>query len=213
MSNIHDQQVVDEHLAQVLRQDPRLVAVSRIAGPLEPRIHPPGFEGLARVVCGQQLSVASARAIWTRFQERGDTSRDPQAYLETWDTALEGVGLSRSKLMTLQGVAQAIVDGELDLQHVNTLPIEQAMSTLTQYKGIGPWTAEIYLMFCAGHPDVFPVGDLALRKAVAHAFALKDSSPAALKPIVEQWAPWRTVCALMFWRYYGVVDRKDVLPV
>ncbi|WP_322996045.1 DNA-3-methyladenine glycosylase 2 family protein [Castellaniella sp.] len=214
MQNIHQQAVLDAHLLQLVSHDPRLEAVRQVAGPLHPRMHPSGFEGLARVICGQQLSVASAGAIWQRFSERGDAARDPQAYLSRYETGLEGVGLSRSKILTLQRVAQALGQGQLDLDAVVGLPVAQAIAALTQYKGIGPWTAEIYLMFCAGHPDVFPVGDLALQKSVSQALGLEPGiKPAALAQVASAWAPWRSAAALLFWRYYGVQNRKDALPV
>lgn len=214
MQNIHSQAVLDAHLQGLVSQDPRLLTVSQVAGTLHPRMHPPGFEGLARVICGQQLSVASAGAIWRRFSDRGDAAREPQAYLLLCDTGLDGVGLSRSKILTLQGVAQALVQGQLDLDAVVELPVDQALAALTQYKGIGPWTAEIYLMFCAGHPDVFPVGDLALRKSVGQALGLgPDIKPADLSRIAAAWAPWRSVAALLFWRYYSVLNHKEALPV
>ncbi|MFT0533710.1 DNA-3-methyladenine glycosylase family protein [Castellaniella hirudinis] len=214
MPNIHDQATINTHLQSLVARDPRLRAVSQVAGALQPRWHPPGFEGLARVICGQQLSVASAGAIWQRFTARGEAARDPRAYLACGAGGLDGVGLSRGKIQTLQGVAQALVQGRLDLDAVVGLPADQAVAALTQFKGIGPWTAEIYLMFCAGHPDVFPAGDLALRKSVAQGLGLEAGvKPADLARIAAAWAPWRSVSALLFWRYYSVLNRKDTLPV
>lgn len=212
--NIHHQDVIDQQLAQLLSRDRRLVPVSEIAGPLRPRMHPPGFEGMARVICGQQLSVASAGAIWRRFTERGDAARDPRAYLALCESGLDGVGLSRSKIQTIGTIALALLDGDLDLDSVVRLPVEAALAALTKYKGIGPWTAEIYLMFCAGHPDVFPVGDLALRKAVGMSLGLSQAAqPSGLSVIAGEWAPTRSVAALLFWQYYGVVRQKAMMPV
>lgn len=214
LPNIHHQEVIDQQLAQLLQQDRRLVLVSQAAGPLRPRMHPPGFEGLARVICGQQLSVASAGAIWQRFSARGDAARDPGSYLALCDSGLDGVGLSRSKVQTLRTVAQGLVDGQLDLDAIAGQPAAAALAALTQYKGIGPWTAEIYLMFCAGHPDVFPVGDLALRKSVEMALGLDEAAqPSALARVASGWAPYRSVAALLFWRYYSAVRNKEVMPV
>lgn len=213
MHDIHQQHIIDQHLEQLLAHDPRLVAVSQVAGPLQPRMHPPGFEGLARVICGQQLSVASADAIWQRFKARQAAS-SPQAFLDLGEAGLAGVGLSRSKFETIQTVARALQAGELDLAVIARQPADQALQSLVRYKGIGPWTAEIYLMFCAGHPDVFPAGDLALRKGVADALGL-GSAPAVaeLGRIALGWAPWRSVAALLFWRYYGALRHKEALPV
>ncbi len=211
-NNIHDQAVVKRHLQLLGQQDPRLLPILQQAGAIPARIHPAGFEGLARVICGQQLSVASANAIWQRLQASGASK--PQAYLDLGADGLRDVGLSRSKFNTMQTIAQAVLAGELDLHAVADLPVDDAIAALTRYKGIGPWTAEIYLMFCAGHPDVFPAGDLALRKGVASALGLDDAPDIkALSKIAQGWAPYRSVAALLFWRYYGLLNKRTVIPV
>jgi DNA-3-methyladenine glycosylase II len=122
---------------------------------------------------------------------------------------VRGVGFSAGKYRTVRVIAQAIVDGELDFDVVESLPADAALDYLTAHKGIGPWTAEIYLMFCSGHPDIFPSGDLALQKAVGHALGM-DHVPTAkeLIEIAEPWSPYRHAAALLFWKYYAVVIRK-----
>jgi DNA-3-methyladenine glycosylase II len=160
------------------------------------------------VICGQQLSVASARAIWGRFAALPG-ALDPATYLTLSEEAVRGVGFSAGKYRTVRVIAQAIVDGELDFDVVETLPPDEAMAYLVAHKGIGPWTAEIYLMFCSGHPDIFPAGDLALQKAVGHALGM-DHAPTAkeLIEIATPWSPHRHAAALLFWKYYAVVIRK-----
>ncbi|NYT23397.1 DNA-3-methyladenine glycosylase 2 family protein [Alcaligenaceae bacterium] len=205
--------VLARHLESLLQLDPRLKNIHNIAGPFSLRSRAPGFAGLARIVCGQQLSVASADAIWGRLASRlGTVTAEAFLALEAGD--LQGLGLSRGKYATLAGVAQAEFAGELDFAVIAGLPAEAAIAGLTRYKGIGPWTAEIYLMFCAGHPDIFPVGDLALRNAVADAFDIEPCpTPRALARIASEWAPYRATAALMFWRFYAARRHRQGLPV
>lgn len=199
---------LDTHLRALLRRDRRLRAVYRTAGPFEIRKTDPGFAGLAKVICGQQLSVASASAIWSRFEQLPGALA-PATYLGLSEDQVRGVGFSLGKYRTVRAVAEAIADG-LDLDALEHLPAAEAVERLCAIKGIGPWTAELYLMFCAGHTDIFPVGDLALQKAVAHAFAL-DERPVGkvLTAIAEPWAPHRATAALLFWRYYAALGMNS----
>jgi DNA-3-methyladenine glycosylase II len=196
------------HLDGLGRLDPRLAAAIERAGEIAPRLSPPGFEGMARIVCGQQLSVASARAIWGRVEGLGATN--PQAYLAFDEETLRKTGLSRGKFETIRGVALAVSEGGLDFSAVDGMEAEAAIETLTKLKGIGPWTAELYLLFCAGHPDVFPAGDLALQKAVEHAFSLPSRPlPKQLIPLAAQWSPHRGAAAIMFWRYFSAMKNSN----
>jgi len=201
------------HLASLLALDPRLQAVHHVAGEVLPRSRAPGFEGLARIICGQQVSVASADAIWGRLEAR-DGACTAEGFLALGEDGLRGVGLSRSKYLSITAVAQAIVTGDLDLDAVAALPAEDAIASLTGHRGVGPWTAEIYLMFCAGHPDIFPSGDLALQKAVGEAFGIAPCPDRrALAAMAESWAPYRAAAALLFWRFYAATRQRDALPV
>ncbi|MBV6272265.1 DNA-3-methyladenine glycosylase 2 family protein [Alcaligenaceae bacterium CGII-47] len=205
--------ILARHLHLLLALDQRLLAVHNIAGPFGLRTQDPGFAGLARIICGQQLSVASARAIWNRLQQRS-ADMTAQDFLNMNQDDLRNAGLSRNKYMTLKGVAEAIVAGELDFAAIGELPSHTAITALTRYKGIGPWTAEIYLMFCTGHPDIFPAGDLALQKAVSEALCI-DPHPnqQTLVNIAAQWAPYRATAALLFWRYYAARRSRPGLPI
>jgi DNA-3-methyladenine glycosylase II len=129
------------------------------------------------------------------------------------DGALRAPGLSAAKIRTLRAAAVACRDG-LDLDGLANLPAEEAHRRLTSVKGVGPWTADIYLLFCLGHADIFPAGDLALRKAVADAFGRPAPLPVdEIADIAAIWAPWRGVAARLFWAYYRVRRDRTALPV
>lgn len=200
------------HIEALVALDPRLGSVREFAGPVQPRITQPGFAGIAKVITGQQVSVASAAAIWGRF-ENLPGALDPVTYLGLTEEAVRAVGFSGGKFRTVRAIAEAMVARTLDFDHLETLPAEDAVRYLVAHKGIGPWTAEVYLMFCAGHPDVFPAGDLALLKAVQHGLGL-DVRPTIKEMIgiAAGWAPHRSAAALLFWRYFAVMrDREGIL--
>lgn len=175
------------------------------------RRHNPGFEGLARIVVGQQLSIASAEAIWRRMQ----TTVRPmsaKAFLKLSDEELRQAGLSRGKVKTLRAMSTAIEAG-LDLDELAVAPEEVVHERLTALPGIGPWSADIFLLFCLGRADAFAPGDLALQTAAANAMQLeKRPSRDELLAIAERWRPWRGVAAHMLWAYYKLpqarADRK-----
>jgi DNA-3-methyladenine glycosylase II len=200
---------LEVHLSALLKRDRRLRAVYRAAGPFEIRKTAPGFAGLAKVICGQQLSVASAGAIWSRFEVLPG-ALEPGGYLGLTEAEVRGVGFSRGKFLTVRAVAEAVTDGRLNFAALEELSAEEAVASLVAIRGVGPWTAEIYLMFCAGHPDIFPSGDLALQKAVAHALGL-DVRPIGkvLDAISASWAPHRATAALLFWRYYAALGMNS----
>jgi DNA-3-methyladenine glycosylase II len=197
------------HLDALLAVDPKLRPVLDRAGAFAIRKTEPGFAGMARIICGQQLSVASANAIWARFAAL-DGALDPERYLTLTEEEVRATGFSAGKYRTVRVIAEALATGSLDLTHLETLPAEEAVAALTALKGIGPWTAEIYLMFCAGHPDVFPAGDLALQKAVQHALGL-DAQPSIkeLVAMAKDWSPHRHTAALLFWRYYAMMKKRE----
>lgn len=205
---------IAEGLKALTALDPELHPVIAIAGEVPLRRRPGGFEGLARIVVSQQLSVASAAAIWNRL-ETAVAPLQPAAFLAATDDALAACGLSRPKIKTLRGVADAAACGRLELDALAELPPEQAVAILTELPGIGPWTAEIYLMFCLGHADIFPAGDLALKNAVADAFQMAERpSTPALADHAARWSPWRAVAARLFWAYYRTRrEGRETLPV
>lgn len=187
--------------------------VAARAGPFDVRRAEGGFAGLARIVTGQQVSTASADAIWARFAAL-EGALDPAGYLGLSEAAIRGAGQSGGKYRTLRGVAEAIAEGRLNLAPLAALPADEAIAGLTRLKGIGPWTAEIYLMFSAGHPDIFPAGDVALQRAVQWAFGLDDKPPVRdLIATARAWSPHRSTAALLFWRYYRAVRNKEGLSI
>lgn len=200
-------ETLDDLIAELdglLRIDPRLAEASRIAGPLPLRRTAPGFASLANIIVSQQVSKASADAIYGRLAAQ-DCLHETGLFLRRDPAALLGCGLSRPKLKTLLLVAAACEDGSLDLHGLCGLPAEDAIATLSKTPGIGPWTAEVYLLFAAGHSDIFPGGDIALQNAFQMIFDLPERPPA--KKLVEMtkvWSPHRGVASRLLWAYYGV---------
>jgi DNA-3-methyladenine glycosylase II len=172
-----------------------------------------GFEGLARVIVGQQLSVASAAAIWARTAVACQPF-EPATLLRLTDAQLAGAGLSRPKVRTLRAIARACVDG-LDLDALEAASDAEIHAALTTVVGIGPWTADIYIMFCLGRADAWAPGDLALQIALQRAMALSERPDKdEMAMLAERWRPWRAVAARMLWAYYAALKAKGTaVPV
>ncbi|NWJ23888.1 DNA-3-methyladenine glycosylase [Rhizobium sp. RM] len=204
---------ISEGLDHLVRLDPHLQPVVEKAGSLELRLAEPGFSGLAHIVVSQMVSRASANAIWGRIVA-GTGKVTAENYLAVSSELRAGFGLSGAKARTLERLAEAVITGEIDLKAVSRIEAPDALAQLTALRGIGPWTAEVYLMFCGGHPDIFPVGDVALRAAVGHALVLENRPEAKwLMQRAEVWTPWRSVAARLFWAYYASVMRRDAIPL
>jgi DNA-3-methyladenine glycosylase II len=138
----------------------------------------------------------------------------PQTVLDATDEELRAVGLSAAKIRTVRDAARAVLAGALPLEGLQDLPAEEAHATLVAVKGIGPWTADLYLLFCLGHPDAFPAGDLALQEAARVALDLEGRPDArALAALAERWRPWRGVAAKVLWAYYRLIKARDGVPV
>jgi len=200
-------------LASLIAADNRLEEIVAVAGPVPLRRRAADFEGLAQIITGQQVSVASATAIFARLQAQVSPLTAEQLDLCS-DEDLAGVGLSRPKIRTLRAVSAACADG-LDLAHLASAPAEEAHARLCAVKGIGRWTADIFLLLCAGHPDIFPSGDLALQIAVHDALGLPDKPvQKELDALAETWAPHRAVAARLFWAWYRTKKQgKETMPV
>lgn len=194
----------------LLRKDPELVArLLDLGGPTPLRRREPGFAGLAAIIVSQQVSVASASAILARLEARVAPLEAARLAAAT-DTDLRGCGLSAPKIRALRAAAEAIATRSLDLEGLAALDAGDAHDALVQVKGVGPWTADIFLLFCLGHPDAFPAGDLALQEAAKLALSLKARPDAArLERIAERWRPWRGVAARMLWAYYRAVKARS----
>ena len=203
---------VKHGLTALIALEPRLAHVADIAGEVPLRRHPAGFESLAGIIVSQQISKASADAIFRRLKLALDPF-SPREVLRLGEAALVSAGLSRPKQRTFFAVAEACEAG-LDLEAMCELPAEDAIAAMTAMPGIGPWTAEVYLLFCAGHPDIFPVGDIALQNAVRHAFILESRpTPKPLSVIAARWSPHRSVAARLFWAYYANMKGHDGAPL
>lgn len=204
---------IAEGLEALLQTHPELGAIAERAGPLPLRRSEPGFESLASVIVSQQVSKASAASIWNRLVGLIDPLT-PENYLAAGEEAWRLAGLSRAKQTTLARISEAIIAGELDLFDLCDRPIDEAMDAMTRVKGVGPWTAEVYLLFSAGHADVFPSGDVALQHAYAHAYreSVRPDSK-ALRLLAERWSPWRGVAARLFWAYYAATRGRDGTPI
>ena len=194
---------IAEALTVLAAADPRLAAAVAAVETVPLRLHPAGLAGLLRIVTSQQLSVASANAVFAKVS----AALDPMtaaSILAADEATLRAAGLSRQKALTFKAVAQAVADG-LDLESMAQMDPEAAREALESIRGIGQWTADIYLMFCAGHPDIFPVGDLAVRKAAQRALQLDAvPKPEALAAIAQGWSPHRSTAARLMWAFYRV---------
>lgn len=194
---------IARELSALLALDPRLGPVLAVAGTVPLRRSEPGFRSLASIIVSQQVSKASAEAIAARLEALGSLKSAGDFSLHA-DAVLLAAGLSRSKLKTLRGLGRAVVDGELDLDHMCSLPAADAIAVLTGLPGIGPWTAEVYLLFAAGHPDIFPGGDIALQNALRDIFSL-GARPTAKEAAAFAciWSPHRGTAARLLWAWYG----------
>jgi DNA-3-methyladenine glycosylase II len=205
-----------EQIAEMRRAlaatDPALAAVDAATPTFPWRVMDGGFEGLIRLMVSQQVSVASAAAIWARVAA-GHGEIVPTRTLDLGDEALRGFGLSRPKARYAQAIALACVDGRIDFDGLAALPDEQALAALTALTGVGQWTAEIYLMFAGGRLDLFPAGDVALQEAIrwADGAALRPDA-VATRLRAQAWAPYRSVAAHLLWRWYGGIKRREIAP-
>jgi DNA-3-methyladenine glycosylase II len=203
-SHIHTEADLDAALAALGEADPRFVPLIAEAGRPPLRRRSDGFAGLAAIIVAQQLSTASANAIWGRLAAAFEPL-DPEAILRARPARLARLGLSAPKIRALKEIARAVKRGNLPLAALGELAAEDAHAALTAVHGIGPWTADIYLLACLGHADAWPAGDLALQEAARVAFALPARPTAKeMLALAESWRPWRAVAARILWSYYRV---------
>jgi len=186
-------------------------ALARVGYP-EPRIRAPGYETLLRTIVGQQVSVASAAAVWHRLEAELGAGCDPAMLLARDHDALRACGLSRQKQGYARSLAALVLSGGLDLHR---LPgdDEEAIAALTAVKGIGRWSAEIYLLFAEGRPDIWPAGDLAVQIETGRILGLPERpSEQATRALAERWRPHRGAVAILTWHHYGLAG-KAAVPV
>ena len=214
MRFIRSDQDLEWHIGSLTEAHPGFMPLREAAGAVPIRWLDRGFKGLVFVVTGQQISVAAGRAIYGRLEAAlGDITAETVAAAN--DDVLRAAGFSAPKIRTLRALQEAALAGRLDLDALEEKSAEEAILSLCDIKGIGPWTAEVYLLFAAGHPDIFPAADVALQESVRIAFGL-DARPATrdLREMSDAWSPWRSAAARLLWAYYRVrKGGKIVTPV
>ncbi|WP_394177789.1 DNA-3-methyladenine glycosylase family protein [Yoonia maritima] len=201
---IHSLDCVAEGAAWLCNHEPRFAIAMQGVPPLPLRRKPDGFAELLSAIVSQQVSVASANAIWSRLDAAGMVT--PSAVSSTSDEGLRALGLSRQKAK----YAKALADAQIDFDLLRKMRTDDVVTTLTAVSGIGIWTAEIYAMFSLGRADVFAPGDLALQEAARLIFDL-DERPKerALRDLAMDWSPWRSVAARIMWAYYKQSKQRE----
>ena len=188
--------------------DAGLARIEAEAGPLPWRVREAGFPGLLGAIVGQQISNQAAAAIWRRCCAL-PSSCTPDGFLMLEDDALRGAGLSRPKIAHGRAVANAFISGQLATQNLAGMGDDEAIRTLSAVRGLGVWSAEIYLLFALQRQDVFPAGDLALQAATAHLRGLEQRpGPLALRLIAAEWQPHRALAARLLWHWWRHVTGR-----
>ena len=190
-------------LDELARREPALAAALARAGYPEPRINERGYVTLLRTIIGQQISIGAARSVWAKLDAAVGGAGDPAAILAASDETMRGAGLSRQKISYARSLAEEVLSGRLDLA---ALPAddEEAIAKLVQVKGIGRWSAEIYLLFAEGRPDVWPAGDLAVQIEVGRIMGLPAKpTEKQTRALAEPWRPHRGAAAIFSWHHYG----------
>ena len=202
-------------LTELVGLDPRLGAIEAAAGPLPWRTRAPGFPSLLQAIVAQQISSKAAAAIWGRLAAIPGALH-PATLATLDDAALIAAGLSRPKVAHARALAQAFAQGLLETGHLATLDDAAAVAAITAVRGLGPWTAEVYLLFAFQRPDVFPAGDVAVAGAAAHLLGLPTRpGPAALRQLAEAWRPHRGLAARLLWHHWRFITGRasmDEIP-
>ena len=207
--HLNTQADLEDAVRALIVLDPRLAPVLEITGMPALRRREPGFVGLAHIVCGQQLSTASAGAIWARLSAAFDPF-DHEAVQKAHADRLGRLGLSAAKIKTLKSLARELTAERVYLDVLANEDADAAHHTLTALHGIGPWTADVYLLFCLGHGDAWPAGDLAVQEAVKIGLGLKTRpTPKEMAPLAEPWRPLRGAAAHLWWSYYRVLKKRE----
>ena len=183
---------------------PRMAEARALVGPLPLRRKPEGFAQLLSAIVSQQVSVASASAIWARMEAASLTT--PDAVMQADDETLRTVGLSRQKM----SYAKALAAAEIDFDSLGEMPSETVIARLVEVPGVGSWTAEIYAMFSLGRADVFAHGDLALQEAARMLYDLPERpKERQMRDMARAWRPWRSVAARILWAYYRLEKQRE----
>jgi DNA-3-methyladenine glycosylase II len=191
----------------LMRADKVMKRLMEERGPIDPAIdrrgsRPDPYDAVARAIVGQQLSTKAARSIWEKLLGQfGGATPDPKALLRKRPQTLRKAGLSNAKVEFLRDLSRRVTDGRLDFDRIKDLSDEDVIAELIEVKGVGQWTAEMFLMFHLARPDVVSVGDLGIRRAVQIAYGMNDlPGPEELEKLAEEWRPHRTLACLYLWR-------------
>jgi len=197
-------EMLRDHLDALGRIEPAFARAIEVAGYPEPRIRERGYQTLLRTIVGQQISFKAADAVWLKVAATVGDIASPQALLARSDEDLRAAGLSRQKISYVRSLADLVASGALDL-HALPEDDEQAIGALTLIKGIGRWSAEVYLLFAEGRPDIWPAGDLAVQEDVGRLLG-HDVRPAEkqVREIAEAWRPYRGAAAIFAWHHYKI---------
>jgi DNA-3-methyladenine glycosylase II len=207
--HLNTQADLDRAVTALVKQDPRLEPILNLTGMPPLRRREPGFAGLAHIVCGQQVSTASAAAIWGRVSAAFDPFHH-DALRKARADRLGRLGLSAAKIKTVKNLARELAAERLNLEVLAEEDAEAAHNTLTRLHGIGPWTADVYLLFCLGHGDAWPAGDIAVQEAVKIGLGLATRPTAKqMAPLAEPWRPLRGAAAHLWWSYYRVMKKRE----
>lgn len=212
--------MIPEHaragIAALVAMDPDLAGIEAQAGPLPWRTRPPGFPGLLQAIVAQQISNQAAASIWGRLAAMPG-ALTPAGLLDLDDAALRAAGLSRPKMAHARALAAAFLDGRLDTGALAAMDDEAAIAAITAVRGMGRWTAEVYLLFAHQRADVFPAGDIAVAGAAAVLKRLPARpGPVALRILAEPWRPHRALAARLLWHHWRFLTGRpamDDLPV
>ena len=201
---IQTEDCIQKGLVWLAQKQPRFKQAIKITEEIPLRLKDDGFKQLLNTIISQQLSVSSANAIWTRIEDAKLDSLE--AITEASEEDLRKAGLSRQKVL----YARSLADANIDYVSLRTQDTKTVISSLTKIKGIGAWTAEIYLIFSLGRQDVFAPGDLALQEATLTLFELPSRpTEKELRVLSESWSPWRSVAARLLWAYYKTIKSRE----
>lgn len=200
-----------EALDALAKLDSDLAGIELRAGPLPWRTRPPGFAGLLQAMVNQQISNQAAAAIWRRLASF-PAATTPSGFLALSDDDLRGVGFSRPKVEHARVLADTFISGALDAERLGAMTDEDVITTIAGIRGLGRWTAEVYLVFALGRLDVFPAADIALANSLAHLRGMPARpSPAALRKIAEDWRPARAMAARLLWHHWRYATGRPAM--
>ena len=194
---------IRKHVEELAAREAAFAGVIDRHGMPDPRNSEPGAQTLLRTIVGQQVSVAAARSMWAKLEAAFGSPPDLQRLLAASDEDLRAAGMSRQKSGYFRSLAGLVISGDVDVAKLRK-DEEEAIALLTRIKGIGRWSAEIYLLFAEGRPDVFPAGDLAVLVELGRLMGLKDKpSEKQLRELAEKWRPYRGAAAILAWHSYN----------